>query len=516
MFALISLVLRLVFPLALGGCALVSGGTALPVTVDDRELIRSAQQFASFHVPIITHELNDRPVKVFKVAFDGTLNDRLRVPPTEVETVVAAISSRIGAVYFPGPGMQDPKFVNWADAALGYSSSTIAQNAKEALFSEAAQWIRANRNVEVRVFVTGFSRGAAIARHFMNLVARDWEEKIGREAAPPRFYAVLFDTVSTGQTETLDLFLPDSLDYLVHFVAKDEPRILFAPIIDKEVHANPGSITRTYRLDGFEPPQRINLIQLPGSHSDVGSAYNGGVGLLYRQLSEQLLSQMGLIKQSCWEAPDEIYSSGKHDSRGVIDRLTGAPAPNSSTSKSRKFQTVFSSAPGLHRSAEIANRLSMMSLASYSGRPGIARMWNERLYPSFEIVRSGAEIKILEYEPSNYIDGTSFEFSHRDGQRRLTYRFVAPYASKVSTILLTDPIWRLLPEGRVARVSYSAVRRGERTYLATHVDNVLATFVAIDEAQSDHVAAGERHCAMDTDGNMVSPLKMMVIKPGIR
>jgi hypothetical protein len=498
-------------PLLLSGCAMVSGSVALPVTADDRELIRAAQAFANRPVPLITHELEGRPVKIFKVAFDGTMNDRARVPKSEQETVVASIARRVDAHYFPGPGMQNPHFVSLADAAVGYSSTSIAEQAEKALFEQADAWLDENSETEVRVFVTGFSRGAAIARHFMNRTMRDWQQQMQGRAGPPHFYAILFDTVSTGQADSLDLTLPVSLDYLVHFVARDEPRFLFVPVLDREVAADPARITRVYDLSGLPLPQRVNVIPLPGAHSDVGSAYEGGIAVLYRSLSEQLLYAMGLIEQNCWESSEDVYTGGKHDSRGLLDRLIGAPAANSASSKPRDYVPVPSREPGFEEAVALHKRLSAMVLANYQRGIGTQRIRNESQYPSFEVIRTGDELRVLRFEPAELIDKASLEFKIKDGQRRLTYRFIPPYEARISSLLFSDPIWKLLPEARVARVSYSAVQRKDGIYLASYVDNVLAVSDRINETKSFAISDTRHSCATDERGNKVSRLKSFVI-----
>lgn len=505
----------LCLPLLLSGCAMVSGGVPLPVTTDDRELIRAAQAFVDQPVPLITHALDGRPVKIFKVAFDGTMNDRARVPRSEQETVVSTIAKHVDARYFPGPGMQSPHFVSLADAAIGYSSASIAEQAEKALFEQVNAWLDENPDSEVRVFVTGFSRGAAIARHFMNRTTRDWQQQTQGRAAPPHFYAILFDTVSTGQTDSLDLSLPASLDYLVHFVAKDEPRILFVPVFDREVAEDPTQITRIFDLSGLTLPKRFNLIQLPGAHSDVGSAYESGIAVLYRSLSEQLLYKMGLIEQSCWESSEDVYTGGKHDSRGVLDRLIGAPAANSARSKPRNYVPVDSREPNFEEAVALHKRMSAMVKANYQRGIGTQRIRNESQYPSFEVVRTGDELRILHFEPADLIDKASLEFNVKDGQRRLTYRFIPPYEARVSSLLFSDPIWKLLPEGQAARVSYSAVQRKDGIYLASYVDNVLAVSDRISDTKSFVISNARHSCATDERGNKVSRLKSFVIPAAI-
>jgi hypothetical protein len=112
---------------------------------------------------------------------------------------------------------------------------------------------------------------------------------------------------------------------------------------------------------------------------------------------------------------------------------------------------------------------------------------------------------------ADLIDKSSIEFRIRDGQRRLTYHFIAPYDAGGSSLLYSDPIWKLLPEGRSVRVSYSALRRKDGIPLASYVDNVLAVSDRINEAESSDIAEDLHRCITDERGNQVSRLKSFVI-----
>ncbi|ERH65998.1 hypothetical protein N172_16075 [Pantoea dispersa EGD-AAK13] len=185
--------------------------------------------------------------------------------------------------------------IDYFDAATGRSSMAIAADAEKKFYAQARIWLKQNPETDIRVFVTGFSRGAATARHFINIVSNHWGQYFNSDINSPRFYALLYDTVATGQQDRLILNIPQDVDYLVHFVAIDEARNwLFIPTIDED---------KTPLLRGvqFFPTNRINTIYLPGSHSDIGASYSKGIGDLYITLTEQFLYMMGLAQTNCWE-----------------------------------------------------------------------------------------------------------------------------------------------------------------------------------------------------------------------
>ncbi|WP_457292060.1 hypothetical protein, partial [Pseudomonas azotoformans] len=91
------------------------------------------------------------------------------------ETLVARIATIIHADnYYPGAGMQGEN-ISYADASTGESSIAIAEDAREKFFLQARLWLKEDPNTEIRVFVTGFSRGAATARQFINITGTQWD-----------------------------------------------------------------------------------------------------------------------------------------------------------------------------------------------------------------------------------------------------------------------------------------------------------------------------------------------------
>lgn len=301
------------------GCTqLFSGGSSIPVGPYDQKLIADARQ--KVLAPNLSYQDEPgRPVVLLGYAFDGTLNDEQRIPNGERQTIVSYIVQRVpGMQYYPGVGMHG-KRIDTFDAALGRSMATTAELAKKRLFSQISQVVKANANTEIRVFVTGFSRGAATARHFMNIVDDQWREMASRgelSKTSLRMYALLYDSVSTGPYSGVRLGLPATVNYSLHFVARDEVRRLFRVDLDKPT-------TREAMTDTSVP--RINTLYLPGAHSDVGTSYTKGLGENYRMLTDETLFAFGLIRDTCFENLKDSTLDGKHDSRGLLDKLIGAP-----------------------------------------------------------------------------------------------------------------------------------------------------------------------------------------------
>lgn len=122
------------------------------------------------------------------------------------------------------------------------------------------------KSIELSVF--GFSRGAALARAFVNHLLEQCERRDGQltyQTYPIRFRFVgLFDTVASFGLPASNLFqdvklwLPEEVGRCAHFVAAHELRFAF-----------PVTLTRQ---NGDYPPGWSETV-FPGVHSDVGGGY---------------------------------------------------------------------------------------------------------------------------------------------------------------------------------------------------------------------------------------------------
>lgn len=126
-----------------------------------------------------------------------------------------------------------------------------------------------------KIDVIGFSRGAALARDFVNYINEQGgvprTTKNGKEIVCPvkiRFLG-LFDTVASfgipgnGINLGYDLSIPGNVEHVRHAIAQDEYRGMFplSPVLDPDgTGVDPRIVERPFR----------------GSHSDIGGGYDVG------------------------------------------------------------------------------------------------------------------------------------------------------------------------------------------------------------------------------------------------
>jgi Uncharacterized alpha/beta hydrolase domain (DUF2235) len=464
---------------ALSGCALVSGNTSIPIAMSDREAVSNVEKRLQFNIPLITQSINGRTIRVFKIAFDGTNNDRARVSSGERQTIVADIADMVDAKYFPGPGMQNPNFVNYLDSLFGFTSNQISADAEREFFKQASVWLKEDSNVEIRVFVTGFSRGAAIARNFMNRIDQNWYDNFSQKShqdSRPHFYALLFDTVSTGQLENLNLAIPKSLDFLIHMVAKDEPRLLFAPVVDvdEKIPTEIVGLVSSANED-TKNINRINTFLLPGAHSDIGSAYKSGVGERYREISERILYYLGLSKKNCWSTTNDPFIDGKHDSRGVLDRMSGVSISNSENSSERIIHAIrIPIAPlGLEREVEIFNKLVVLTSGKDIPNSFSSSTRTVRSELSVNIKRNGEGIEVLPFYPADaHVKLGRFKFWIEGGIRHLDYEWITPHGVALTKIILDEVLWAHLPDGKTSVFTHGIFSEDEKDYLVYQINGL--------------------------------------------
>jgi hypothetical protein len=497
-------------------CSIFSGSAVYPVSDQDRQSV--ADNFSALHtqVPFIQATPQSPHVRLYKVAFDGTLNDRERVPKEEQKTVVAHIAMLIDAGgdvhYYRGPGMQGES-ISWLDALFGTSSIKVAERARADYEAVARRWRADDPDAEIRIFVTGFSRGAATARHFMNMVAAS--DASLRQAAPgtypSKFYALLFDTVSTGQTDRLKLELPADLDYLVHFVALDEARPLFKPVIDVTPEAMGGK--PIHGLHSAFLPNRINLVNMPGAHSDVGGSYQQGIGNEYIVLTEQILYLMGLHKKNCWDVDDDYFVAGKHDSRGLVDRWFGVRAPNESGEAERRYIPVPVASVPPEQFLSLMQRLDALERTSPAKATGMQTHRPQKSGLTLLLKRKHAGLQVEGVEGGlPPIDPESISFSLESGTRTLKFRRSGT-PQNTNVLLFDDMLWAQLPEDKVSVFNITRLERGGKYFLATFVDNKLIRVAPATPGDTLVFPSTPKSCKFQPDGQAVNPLKVMVLSP---
>jgi hypothetical protein len=221
----------------------------------------------------------------FTAFFDGTSNSMFdeapRPPEQQGYTNVARLflahklrddSKGIYAEYLQGVGTKfaeigDPGGVN--GAATGYMGMEridyAEQRLKLAIDTQRSRGLKINT---VHVAVFGFSRGATLARSFVNRIAGQSKRQGAqwvREGVSVRIYFVgIFDTVASvglprdHNTYARKLGVPPIVERCVHIVAGHELRFAFP--LD------------SVRRDGLYPTNTVEYVY-PGAHSDVGGGY---------------------------------------------------------------------------------------------------------------------------------------------------------------------------------------------------------------------------------------------------
>lgn len=275
-------------------------------------------------------------VFTYVVGFDGTNNSgdcdvALGVEPGLIDwvtnkpgcTTVKRLKEEIADVgfsdqnaarlmrYYDGPGSAFGRFSNPLDSLFGYTSLSISDRALRQFWADVDNLPATIK--EIRLVVIGFSRGAAIARHFVNRAHGEWtSSKLERSGVVLWSTMLLNETVATFQEDNLELTIPPQTEQVIHILAKNESRIEFRPIVDEAVGL------------GAEM-DRLVTIWLPGAHSDIGGGYRYGAGVFSDYATHRVAQEMGLI-----DVLSKNYGTlpnyGLVDSRGWRDRLSGTPS----------------------------------------------------------------------------------------------------------------------------------------------------------------------------------------------
>lgn len=158
------------------------------------------------------------------------------------------------AIYIEGIGTSTGKADSNLDMAFGTGATGVISRSEEGL-AKISTMIAGLSSGPVAVDVFGFSRGAAAARHFVNILL---ESNQGREVRVA--FVGLFDTVAAIGLDTTDddnapvrLYIaPGAAERVVQLAAKDEYRLNFA-------------------LNSVQPEH--TELTLFGTHSDIGGGY---------------------------------------------------------------------------------------------------------------------------------------------------------------------------------------------------------------------------------------------------
>lgn len=153
------------------------------------------------------------------------------------------------------------------------------------------------------MYVIGFSRGSASARHFLNLL-----DPLMQESAEEHFYqrgrsfAFLIDTVATGQRDVLNLNIPESTVSAIQFRATLERRFSFpiVPLQPSPSHSRPGHI--------------LTELLFPAVHADLGGGYGKGLESLSLVMARTLLVRQGFNLEEKNVQEQAFLNMGRHNS----------------------------------------------------------------------------------------------------------------------------------------------------------------------------------------------------------
>jgi hypothetical protein len=167
------------------------------------------------------------------------------------------------AFYYHGVGTYGSRVKRLLNAALANQSSDVAHILNMAM-NDFKQHFRPN----MKVLVTGFSRGAALGRRFVALIEKHLAEN-NQRATEPFVYELMFDTVAamgmpnmsrSSRPKSEVVFengctLPEIVIKALHCVSLDDKRKAFQPTLMNH------------------QPQIVEETWFAGAHSDVGGGF---------------------------------------------------------------------------------------------------------------------------------------------------------------------------------------------------------------------------------------------------
>ncbi|MFS1439886.1 T6SS phospholipase effector Tle1-like catalytic domain-containing protein [Shewanella sp. 10N.286.48.A6] len=271
------------------------------------EWLHTFNHIDSLHPPVIFDSQSNRQVYFF--IFDGTWNDKdsskPKTIPAEIYKELINLSpkdSRINVQYYSGVGTKTTSFGKLQEGISGKGSKERAIKALAELKNHIS-----TTNQKPHIYAIGFSRGAATARHFLNLVDDYYFQNTSSNTnslfSTPRLYSMLFDTVATGQVDALKLEIPNTVTSTIHFVAASEERLFF-PII----RLNKKQLQPSYE-------EKLVEIDLPGVHSDIGGGNDDELEKLAYTLASKWLGKQGIYLPNKNKDVQSILNLGMNDSR---------------------------------------------------------------------------------------------------------------------------------------------------------------------------------------------------------
>jgi len=224
------------------------------------------------------------------------------------------------ALYYSGVGTRGEGLLAKIKSAINLGSMTD-------IYNEALEDLEKCYKKADKLYVFGFSRGAATARLFCSYLQRRGL-KLGEEQIKPKItFLGVYDTVpaainrgisNTGryqldvnydswstfwQTETK---MPEIVEKAVHLVAVDEQRVQFRPTL-------------------FDKDDRVTEIWCAGNHSDVGGGYyydglsDGALTYMLKALGGSFTEEKGLKYRTITKDTDKSTLVGPKGDVKVVE-----------------------------------------------------------------------------------------------------------------------------------------------------------------------------------------------------
>jgi uncharacterized protein (DUF2235 family) len=263
------------------------------------------------------------PLGLALYAFDGTWNDREKMKrPTNVAKLTAVYDGLVA--YRKGVG------TDWYSRHIGGMTGAGGGNRIDEMYADLVRIYSTPdpTGENQKIDVIGFSRGAALARTFVNYInKKGGVELLGANGRPSgvvcpvkiRFLGI-FDTVASFGVPGNDvnwgqsLGIPANVEHVRHAVALDEKRSMF-PL--SSVLSGP---------DNSFADRRIVEMGFRGAHSDIGGGYEDGdrsnFALMWmRDEGVKVGVPFGPL------APEDIGASRPiiHDERGLREQQRDRP-----------------------------------------------------------------------------------------------------------------------------------------------------------------------------------------------
>ncbi len=219
------------------------------------------------------------PLGLAIYAFDGTCNDRADAAkmPTHVAALVQMYDPSLERIYTHGVGSR-------TEIVPGFLFGKGARERLDAAFAEFER-IYAGGKGDTDIDIVGFSRGAAMAREFANMIKEKYP------SAKIRFLGI-FDTVpQVGSPDPVNvnpgirLDIPDTVGFAAHAVARHEYRSLFPLTSIVDAYGGVSALRlfrpRKYGPSDYKEYRGKNFCEKPfdGAHSDLGGGYADGTNM---------------------------------------------------------------------------------------------------------------------------------------------------------------------------------------------------------------------------------------------